>query len=96
MLVPLGGKYYSRESSLSACTSKGMKHSIGQLTFCENRKRKKKKQHSVKIEEKFTKKSCDMYGTKAERLFMTSPYRQDSISSFKTLAMYWAIDILEF
>lgn len=33
MLVPLGCRYYSLESSLSACTSKGMKHSIGQLTL---------------------------------------------------------------
>lgn len=37
-LVGWGWKDYSRESSLSACTSSGMKHSMGQFTFCQNRR----------------------------------------------------------
>lgn len=31
----LAGCYFPRGCCVSACTSRGMKHSIGQLTFCQ-------------------------------------------------------------
>lgn len=48
ILVLLGWKCYSLESSLSACTSNGMKHSIGQLTFCQNRRKNTCSKYSEK------------------------------------------------
>ena len=57
-----------------------MKHSIGQLTFCENRREEKSTANLIKPTEE-----------KRERVAsLTVTYRWESTSSFKHLAIHWA------